>query len=181
MPILPQPGQPVKRRAWVPEAAFELEDGAFRVYAALTIFADGRGTCWPSQQTLVTLSKRSLSTVRRRIRWLERNGWLTIKKRRRSTAMYQLKTGQLVTAQEPTQDRSNENQDRSKLCALRPVTQVNDKHPKEQPIYKHNVAREDINDETKADGIEAARRLVAALSGPPRSRGSGPRRVGSLL
>ena len=42
-------------------------------------------------------------------------------------------------------------------------------------------AREDTNDGTRDDGIEAARRLVAALSGPPRSRGSGPRRVGSLL
>jgi hypothetical protein len=179
MPILPQTGYPVKRHAWVPEAAFELEDGAFRVYAALTIFADGRGICWPSQGELARLSRRSVRTVRDRLHWLERHGWLTIKQRRRDTAMYQLKLGSTLAGQE-NQDRQNENQERQVHEELRPAVAEAEEQPREHPIYKHNVAREDKNDDEVTDGIERARRTVALL-GSPQRRGSGLRRVGSLL
>lgn len=75
------------------EAWFDLDDGPFRVLAALALSANLDGKCWVGQETIARLSKRSVRAVSAHLKTLEEHGWLTVTKRRRLPAIYTLLTG----------------------------------------------------------------------------------------
>jgi hypothetical protein len=99
---LPESPRPTERpettdsRQWharIPKWWFErIEDPlTFVVAAAIALHADGRGSCYPGRQTIAKLCHCTVQTVTAKTRWLEENGFLKVKQRRRQSAEYTVK------------------------------------------------------------------------------------------
>ncbi|MFB6640250.1 helix-turn-helix domain-containing protein [Streptomyces chartreusis] len=70
--------------------------GAKLVLLALCDFADESWSCFPGQETLAVKTSQSLSTVRRHLKWLEQQGYVTRSERfvegRRTSNRYAIRT-----------------------------------------------------------------------------------------
>jgi hypothetical protein len=128
------------------------------VFAALTICADRDGLCWPGQAEIARLSKRGIRQVRYHLEWLEANGWLTVKKRRRDTALYRIKTGNGPPLKAAL-DRQPETQDRQ-VGDVKTGNSLHRVTPQEHPIY--NTAAE--NPERRTKGLESCRTIIGRIA-----------------
>ena len=77
----------------------DLEPSAKIVLLSLADHADDTGQCWPSQQTLAKKTSQSVDSVQRRLKELERLGFITHTARRRASHVYQLLWGEVLKPQ----------------------------------------------------------------------------------
>jgi pyocin large subunit-like protein len=128
------------------------------VLITIANYADEHGICWPSQELIARQTEQSIDSVQRRIRDLEKSGFLSHKMRRRRSHLYQLLMPGIKKPQSAVSKTENSGnkikipqtevlipQNRVKtpqLCGTEPSLRTVTLEPSKKDIKKENGFRE---------------------------------------